>query len=192
MVHPALLILLLLLRSTVFAHPFPVGATVKTSSGPILGYAARNRTRVSEYLGIPYAKPPLGDLRFAAPQSYASSKLLNAATFVGNNICILYTATDITYFFLVPVGTELGIWSATTDVEYRDCPQIGLKAPPAKYPNQTPQFNSIISAFAGGRGNAQSEDCLTLNIWTKHPNSRKRKGVLVWIHGGSTFQPLVK
>ena len=66
-----------------------------------------------------------------------------------------------------------------------DCPQIGLKAPPIKYPNQTRQFDSIINSFAGGRGNAQSEDCLTLNIWTKSPGSRHQKGVLLWIHGGS-------
>ena len=181
------LLVLLLLLSTTFAHPFHVGAIVKTSSGAIAGHAAHNRTRVSEYLGIPYAKPPLGDLRFAAPQSYASSEPLNAATFVSNNSSSSYTAMDITYSVLVPVRTASRTGCATTNAEYRDCPQIGLKAPPIKYPNQTPQFNSIINAFAGGRGNPQSEDCLTLNIWTNNPNSRKRKGVLVWIHGGSTY-----
>src|SRR5262249_37743896 len=30
----------------------------------------------------------------------------------------------------------------------------------------------------------QSEDCLTLNIWTPAPDSKKRP-VLVWIHGGA-------
>lgn len=62
---------------------------------------------------------------------------------------------------------------------------MGLKAPPIKYPNQTPQFDSIIDDFGGGRGNPQSEDCLTLNIWTKNPGSQKKKGVLLWIYGGS-------
>ncbi|KAL8804070.1 MAG: hypothetical protein Q9182_002783 [Xanthomendoza sp. 2 TL-2023] len=69
-------------------------------------------------------------------------------------------------------------------ISHSDCPQKGLAAPPVRYPNQTAQFNSIISSFGGGRGNAQSEDCLTLNIWTKNPSSHRRKGVLIWIHGG--------
>ena len=187
MAHAPFLVLFILLFFAISVHPFIVGATVKTSSGAIAGHAARNRTRVSEYLGIPYAKPPIGDLRFAAPQSYVSTKLSNAATFVSNNTSTSYTASDITYSALVSVRAASRTWSAAANVEHSDCLQIGLKAPPAKYPNQTPQFNSIINAFAGGRGNPQSEDCLTLNIWTKNPKSRKKKGVLVWIHGGSTF-----
>lgn len=62
---------------------------------------------------------------------------------------------------------------------------MGLKAPPIKYPNQTRQFDNIIDDFGGGRGNNQSEDCLTLNVWTKGPGSQQKKGVLLWIHGGS-------
>lgn len=30
-----------------------------------------------------------------------------------------------------------------------------------------------------------SEDCLTLNIWTKPQSGEKRKAVLVWIYGGA-------
>ncbi|RKU47015.1 hypothetical protein DL546_008173 [Coniochaeta pulveracea] len=30
----------------------------------------------------------------------------------------------------------------------------------------------------------QSEDCLTLNIWTKPQDGEKKKPVLVWVHGG--------
>ena len=62
---------------------------------------------------------------------------------------------------------------------------MGLKVPPVKYPGQTPQFASIVEDFAGGRDNVQSEDCLTLNVWTKSTGSRQKKGVLLWIHGGS-------
>ena len=70
--------------SLIHAHPFQVGSTVQTSSGAIIGHAAQNRKRVSEYLGIPYAKPPLGDLRFAAPQTYSSAQTYNASTFVSS------------------------------------------------------------------------------------------------------------
>ena len=59
-----------------------VGGTVNTSSGPVSGHAARNRTQVSEYLGIPYAQPPVGELRFAPPLPYASSAPFNASSYV--------------------------------------------------------------------------------------------------------------
>jgi carboxylesterase type B len=29
-----------------------------------------------------------------------------------------------------------------------------------------------------------SEDCLTLNVWTKPQTGEKKKAVLVWIYGG--------
>ncbi|KAK4928989.1 hypothetical protein LTR28_011816, partial [Elasticomyces elasticus] len=72
----------LLLLSLATAHRRPnVGATVNTTSGLVTGHPARNRTRVSEYLGIPYAQPPLGPLRFAAPQKFASAQPFNASAF---------------------------------------------------------------------------------------------------------------
>lgn len=30
-----------------------------------------------------------------------------------------------------------------------------------------------------------SEDCLTLNVWTKPQVGERKRAVLVWIHGGS-------
>jgi cholinesterase len=59
-----------------------VGQTVQTSSGPVNGHAASNATAVSTYLGIPYAEPPVGDLRFAAPQKYSGNSSINGTSFV--------------------------------------------------------------------------------------------------------------
>ena len=56
--------------------------TVKTSSGYITGHPARNRSQVVEYLGIPYAKPPTGHLRFAAPQTLVSKRYFTASEYV--------------------------------------------------------------------------------------------------------------
>ena len=133
-----------LTATTTLAQETSNGATVQTSSGAITGHAAKTKTEVSEYLGIPYAQPPTGDLRFAAPQTYSSSAPITANAFSP------------------------------------DCPQT---PPQIKFPGQTPQFDQIVKDFGGGRGNAQSEDCLTLNIWSK-ASSNSKKGVLVWFHGG--------
>jgi carboxylesterase type B len=34
-------------------------------------------------------------------------------------------------------------------------------------------------------GDVYSEDCLTLNVWTKPQTGESNKAVMVWIHGGS-------
>ena len=47
-----------------------------------------------------------------------------------------------------------------------------------------PQGRSRLAHVMGDFERPQSEDCLTLNIWTPAPDSEKRP-VLVWIHGGA-------
>ena len=61
---------------------FSVGQGVRTSSGLVVGQPAASRPGVSEYLGIPFAKPPIGNLRFAAPQAYKGAGTVNATAFV--------------------------------------------------------------------------------------------------------------
>lgn len=61
---------------------FHVGQGVQTSSGLIVGHAAKTATEVSEYLGIPFAQAPVGDLRFAAPQPYTGNCTITAANYV--------------------------------------------------------------------------------------------------------------
>lgn len=58
-----------------------VGQTVQTDSGPVEGHKASNTT-VSEYLGIPFAKPPIGDLRWAAPVKYTGDTTINGTNYV--------------------------------------------------------------------------------------------------------------
>lgn len=59
-----------------------IGGSVETSSGLVEGHAAPRRPAVSEYLGIPYASPPIGDLRFAAPVAYDSNGTIQANAYV--------------------------------------------------------------------------------------------------------------
>jgi hypothetical protein len=61
---------------------FQVGQGVQTTSGFVFGHAAKTATDVSEYLGIPFAQPPVGDLRFAAPQPYKGIGNITASNYV--------------------------------------------------------------------------------------------------------------
>ncbi|KAL2832636.1 Alpha/Beta hydrolase protein [Aspergillus pseudoustus] len=58
-----------------------VGQTVRTTSGLVVGHAAANAPGVSEYLGIPYAVPPLGRLRFQPPVRFVGNSTVNATVF---------------------------------------------------------------------------------------------------------------
>jgi hypothetical protein len=56
---------------------------VNTTSGPVSGHLASNATaNVAEYLGIPFAQPPVGELRFAPPQPYNGSSSINGTSYV--------------------------------------------------------------------------------------------------------------
>jgi para-nitrobenzyl esterase len=89
---------------------------------------------VSHFLGIPFAKPPVGPLRFRPPER--------------------------------PDG-----WSGV-----RDATRFG----PASH-----QASRPLAPILGMVLPAQSEDCLTLNVWTPAAGDGGRRPVLVWIHGGA-------
>lgn len=104
-------------------------AIIETKSGKVQGYSEKD---VEVYKGIPYAEPPIGDLRFKPP---------------------------------VPKKPWDGVLNAKNYGSY---------------------------AFQGytqleewwGKLEPESEDCLTLNIWTPSADNGKRP-VMVWIHGGA-------
>jgi cholinesterase len=59
-----------LLAAALANAQFTPGQTVKTTSGNVRGQPSSWKPAVSEYLGIPFAQPPVGPLRWAAPQKY--------------------------------------------------------------------------------------------------------------------------
>ena len=88
---------------------------------------------VSVYRGIPFAKPPVGALRFRPPE-------------------------------------RPDPWNGV-----RDATRFG----PGSY-----QANRPLAPILGITVPEQSEDCLTLNVWTPAVDGGARP-VLVWIHGGA-------
>ena len=66
------------------SQTWQIGQSVQTHTGKVIGKASSWKSQVSEYLGVPFAKPPVGDLRWAAPQALAkdSSKIIQATKYV--------------------------------------------------------------------------------------------------------------
>ena len=105
----------------------PLDTTVSTSSG-IIADNARNEDGILEFLGIPFAAPPIGNLRWKPPQPVLDQHAnINATTF------------------------GPGCLSAS--------PESGYSGP-------------------------QSEDCLTLNVWSSSDDSNEKRPVMVWLYGG--------
>jgi len=100
--------------------------TAKTRYGTFNGFVDENG--VKTWLGIPFAQPPVGKLRWQAPQP------------------------------LKPTNKTF------------DAKKIGFTA------------CQEVDENEGASVNPQSEDCLTLNIWTR--GKKKNSPVMVFIHGG--------
>lgn len=125
----------------------------QTARDEIVGHRTVD-TDVCEFLGIPYASPPLGQLRFAPPLPLH----LNITTSSSNSF----------------IADRYGY----------DCPQN--TAAYFAYPNATEQYRNVYASFVNQLNNTQSEDCLTLNIWTRGgvPSAEQKKPVIVFIYGG--------
>lgn len=71
-----------------------------------------------------------------------------------------------------------------------DCPQTQSRY--FAYPNATGQYARVYANFINLLNNTQSEDCLTLNVWSRPTNNSRNdvvpgaelKPVLVWVYGG--------
>lgn len=101
----------------------------RTASGAFRGQSQQG---VARWLGIPYAQPPVGALRFRAPQ---------------------------------PPQAAAGI---------TDADSLG--------PASLQMIGGYVS-WIYPQQDVQSEDCLTLNIWS--PGTGGRRPVIVWLHGGA-------
>ncbi|PGH10956.1 hypothetical protein AJ79_05202 [Helicocarpus griseus UAMH5409] len=123
--------------------------TVETSNGPVIGHPAPGAPGVREFLGIPYANPPVDDLRFSAPERYS----IKNSPFEASNDCVFTPSSAV------------------------------------DFPDKTPQFDRVVAAFTGRNDNKQSEDCLSLNIWSSYEKGyvkgkTPKKPILVFFHGG--------
>src|ERR1700709_695842 len=83
----SLAILTVALSLNVLAVPHPSkknslgdGLLVKTTSGNVQGFFNHTAPDVRQFLGVPFAEPPVGDLRFAKPQIKKPNGTVHALT----------------------------------------------------------------------------------------------------------------
>lgn len=115
---------------------------VKTSNGPVRGHEIKsNETggKFCSFQGIPYAKPPLGPLRFKV--SILQYLFQSHVTY---HVCLLVSVLPYQFFRQPPEPVEP--WS-----EVRDCREEG---------NVCIQNHMYLRDLRG------SEDCLYLNVYT--------------------------
>ncbi|KAH8667920.1 Alpha/Beta hydrolase protein [Tricladium varicosporioides] len=129
--------------------------TIQTSSGPVRGHSATVNENVSSYLGIPYAEPPVGSLRFMPPIRYNGSTTIDGSR-------IGFACPAVTFFSAR--GNDLNNYNVSLA-------------------NLTAQGIAIISDLQQVT-DTFSEDCLTLNVWVPTGGEAK-KAVMIYIYGGS-------
>lgn len=137
-------LILVTIPLTLGAAGWTVGEQVDTTSGTVTGHGSNLFPEVSEYLGIPYAAPPVGELRWAIPQSFKKSDKVLVASSYGP-----------------------------------DCPGVGAVKKANGSSNPLAAVGGGLAATFAQTGHKYSEDCLTVNIWTKRQIGEKKKAVLV-------------
>ncbi|UNI19405.1 hypothetical protein JDV02_005589 [Purpureocillium takamizusanense] len=132
--------------------------TVSTTNGPITGHwAPGSCPKVVEYLGIPYAKPPVGALRFAAPQRFVSDTEYEAAAF--GNDCPLSPSPPVDYPGLTAQAPRIiaSFASGLGSRQGEDCLTLNIWSQPTG--RSVRHGKPVLVFFYGGRftiGNTNS------------------------------------
>ncbi|WP_169331827.1 carboxylesterase/lipase family protein [Robiginitomaculum antarcticum] len=137
----------------------PPTSAVQTPQGAVIG-KWNAKTNVANFMGLPFAQPPVGDLRWTTPSPAPDFAQTFNATEFGNRC-------------MQPRGSEGGFIDSIVEGQ-------GFS---------TAKEFIIKSAIAAMPSGDYSEDCLYLNVRTPNVSQDGNVGdaplpVMVWIHGG--------
>ena len=121
-----------LLLTSCATEDLTIKEVVRIDSGVIKG---SHNAELKQYLGIPYAEPPIDNLRWAPTSPVKSWEGVKS---VKSNSKICYQPKQMAEFY-----------------------------------DRGPNINNM------------SEDCLTLNVWTRADKQDEKLPVMVWFHGGA-------
>ena len=136
--------------------------TVKTTSGRVHGKVDAAKPDVRQFLGIPYAQPPVGDLRWLAPQPLSQPEKEIEATehgpsclqFLNNNSSGVYISQVLEY--------NLQGLNHTGDVS-EDCLRLSVYAPAEK--KRRSCDNQKGKGYGRGRGRGDKGKGLPVLIY---------------------------
>ncbi|KAF6829123.1 carboxylesterase [Colletotrichum plurivorum] len=132
--------------------------TVQTTNGAVTGHPAPNASSVVEFLGIPYAQPPTGNLRFAPPQRFQGNASYEAAKFGFD--CPLSPSRRVDYPDMTPQAQRIiGYFASDAGTpQSEDCLTLNVWAKPSTTKHGA-AGKPVIVFFYGGRfaiGNTNS------------------------------------
>jgi para-nitrobenzyl esterase len=141
--HPIIPGAALLLTAAVALQPRAYAADrpaplVQTAEGPVHGFVSNG---MNQFLGIPYATPPVGPLRWQPPQPHAAWTEPLAATAFGQ------TCAQI---------TELGVFAGPVSVS-EDCLFLNVFTPTATTPGAK-KLPVLVWLHGGGLFDGESND----------------------------------
>lgn len=138
-----------LLVLSALQYSLPVhGATslnIHTTSGLVKGLINGSHPDVAQFLGIPFAAAPIGDLRFAAPATYEVRGILDATK--QGPLCPQYLLTKANSPSVYTYDTP---WLQPEGPVSEDCLTLDIRAP---YEPQIPRAEPLpvlIWIFGGG------------------------------------------
>src|SRR3954463_14837293 len=113
----------------------PGGPVVRTASGMVQGIAAPSGTSVQMFRGIPFARPPVGDLRWREPQPVRAWTGVRAATQFGSRCMQTKMWDDM--FFRSPSASE-------------DCLYLNVWTPADLGKRSTAKLPVLVYVYGGG------------------------------------------
>jgi carboxylesterase type B len=114
-----------------------------TTSGVVHGKYNNTAQTVRGFIGIPYAEPPVGKLRWAPPLPKSPQNSINASSF-SNPCAQVYTYSNESIWSILPYK----IWNAANMSE--DCLYINIWAPSTSHRSRGNQKAAVMMFIHGG------------------------------------------